>query len=103
LNTYSSLATSKTPAPLVLLPSTPVAALETPTTPLPFSLVPNTPVPSPLLPSTPAAPGATSVSPSQNDENKLFLEIAPYLIVVFRIDFLVDETTGETEPTYYPQ
>jgi nitroreductase len=37
------------------------------------------------------------------DEHKPFLEIAPVLIVVFRIDFLMDETTGETEPTYYSQ
>jgi nitroreductase len=37
------------------------------------------------------------------DEHKPFLEIAPYLIVVFRIDYLIDEETGETEPTYYAQ
>ncbi|MEO6335120.1 MAG: nitroreductase family protein, partial [Pyrinomonadaceae bacterium] len=37
------------------------------------------------------------------DEHKPFLEIAPYLIVVFRIDLIRDEETGETEPTYYSQ
>jgi iodotyrosine deiodinase len=37
------------------------------------------------------------------DEHKPFLEIAPYLIVVFRIDLVFDEETGETEPTYYSQ
>ena len=37
------------------------------------------------------------------DEHKPFLEIAPYLIVVFRIDLIRDEATGETEPTYYSQ
>lgn len=37
------------------------------------------------------------------DEHKPFLEIAPYLIVVFRIDLVVDKQTGETEPTYYSQ
>lgn len=36
------------------------------------------------------------------DEHKPFLEIAPYLIVVFRINSITDET-GETEPTYYSQ
>jgi iodotyrosine deiodinase len=35
------------------------------------------------------------------DENKPFLEIAPYLIVVFRITQV--EENGETEPTYYSQ
>jgi iodotyrosine deiodinase len=35
------------------------------------------------------------------DEHKPFLEIAPYLIVVFRITSIVDE--GQTEPTYYSQ
>jgi len=35
------------------------------------------------------------------DEHKPFLEIAPYLIVVFRINS-IDEN-GETEPTYYSQ
>lgn len=35
------------------------------------------------------------------DENKPFLEIAPYLIVVFRINSV--EEGGETEPTYYSQ
>ncbi len=37
------------------------------------------------------------------DEHKPFLEIAPYLIVVFRIDLIYDEATNETEPTYYSQ
>ncbi|MFN6964667.1 MAG: nitroreductase family protein [Pyrinomonadaceae bacterium] len=36
------------------------------------------------------------------DEHKPFLEIAPYLIVVFRINSVIDED-GETEPTYYSQ
>ena len=35
------------------------------------------------------------------DEHKPFLEIAPYLIVVFRITSI--EENGETEPTYYSQ
>ena len=35
------------------------------------------------------------------DEHKPFLEIAPYLIVVFRINSF--EENGETEPTYYSQ
>ena len=35
------------------------------------------------------------------DHHKPFLEIAPYLIVVFRITSL--EENGETEPTYYSQ
>lgn len=35
------------------------------------------------------------------DEHKPFLEIAPYLIVVFRITSV--EENGETEPTYYSQ
>jgi iodotyrosine deiodinase len=35
------------------------------------------------------------------DEHKPFLEIAPYLIVVFRINSVEEE--GETEPTYYSQ
>jgi iodotyrosine deiodinase len=35
------------------------------------------------------------------DEHKPFLEIAPYLIVVFRITSIVE--AGETEPTYYSQ
>src|SRR5688572_22846616 len=35
------------------------------------------------------------------DENKPFLEVAPYLIVVFRIISVEEE--GETEPTYYSQ
>lgn len=35
------------------------------------------------------------------DEHKPFLEAAPYLIVVFRINSITD--AGETEPTYYSQ
>jgi len=35
------------------------------------------------------------------DEHKPFLEIAPYLIVVFRITSVIED--GETEPTYYSQ
>jgi len=35
------------------------------------------------------------------DEHKPFLEIAPYLIVVFRITSTAEN--GETEPTYYSQ
>ena len=35
------------------------------------------------------------------DEHKPFLDIAPYLIVVFRITSI--EEYGETEPTYYSQ
>ncbi|MEP6787099.1 MAG: nitroreductase family protein [Acidobacteriota bacterium] len=35
------------------------------------------------------------------DEHKPFLEIAPYLIVVFRINSI--EENGEAEPTYYSQ
>lgn len=35
------------------------------------------------------------------DEHKPFLEVAPYLIVVFRINSI--EENGETEPTYYSQ
>jgi len=41
------------------------------------------------------------LAPLGTDWHKPFLEIAPYLIVVFRIDYLTDEATGETEPTYY--
>jgi hypothetical protein len=41
------------------------------------------------------------LAPLGTDAHKPFLEIAPYLIVVFKIDYLIDETTGETEPTYY--
>ncbi len=35
------------------------------------------------------------------DEHKPFIEIAPYLIVVFRITTVVED--GESEPTYYSQ
>ncbi len=41
------------------------------------------------------------LAPLGTDENKPFLEIAPYLIVVFRIISI--EEDGETEPTYYSQ
>ncbi len=43
------------------------------------------------------------LAPLGTDWHKPFLEIAPYLIVVFRIDYLLDEATGTTEPTYYAQ
>lgn len=43
------------------------------------------------------------LAPLGTDEHKPFLEIAPVLIVVFRIDLIVDEKTGDTEPTYYSQ
>ncbi len=35
------------------------------------------------------------------DENKPFLEIAPYLIIVFRVTSVTEN--GESEPTYYSQ
>lgn len=41
------------------------------------------------------------LAPLGTDWHKPFLEIAPYLIIVFRIDYIADEETGETEPTYY--
>ncbi|MDH3493953.1 MAG: nitroreductase family protein [Acidobacteriota bacterium] len=41
------------------------------------------------------------LAPIGTDENKPFLTIAPYLIVVFRITSI--EENGETEPTYYSQ
>ncbi len=41
------------------------------------------------------------LAPLGTDENKPFLEIAPYLIVVFRITTIVED--GESEPTYYSQ
>lgn len=41
------------------------------------------------------------LAPLGTDENKPFLEIAPYLIVVFRINSITEN--GETEPTYYSQ
>lgn len=43
------------------------------------------------------------LAPLGTDEHKPFLEIAPYLIVVFRVDYLVNEETGKIEPTYYSQ
>ncbi|MEK7724951.1 MAG: nitroreductase family protein [Acidobacteriota bacterium] len=41
------------------------------------------------------------LAPLGTDEHKPFLEIAPYLIVVFRITSVIED--GETEPTYYSQ
>lgn len=41
------------------------------------------------------------LAPLGTDEHKPFLEIAPYLIVVFRITSV--EENGESEPTYYSQ
>ena len=41
------------------------------------------------------------LAPLGTNEHKPFLEIAPYLIVVFRINSV--ETDGEKEPTYYSQ
>ncbi len=41
------------------------------------------------------------LAPLGTDWHKPFLEIAPYLIVVFRVDYLIDSETNETEPTYY--
>lgn len=41
------------------------------------------------------------LAPLGTDEHKPFLEIAPYLIVVFRITSIVED--DETEPTYYSQ
>ena len=41
------------------------------------------------------------LAPLGTDENKPFLEIAPYLIVVFRITSIIEN--GESEPTYYSQ
>ncbi len=41
------------------------------------------------------------LAPLGTDENKPFLEISPYLIVVFRITSV--EENGENEPTYYSQ
>lgn len=41
------------------------------------------------------------LAPIGTNENKPFLEIAPYLIIVFRITSIVEE--GESEPTYYSQ
>ncbi len=41
------------------------------------------------------------LAPLGTNEHKPFLEIAPYLIVVFRINSFVED--GETEPTYYSQ
>lgn len=41
------------------------------------------------------------LAPLGTDEHKPFLEIAPYLIVVFRITSITEDS--ETEPTYYSQ
>ncbi|HEX8288423.1 MAG TPA: nitroreductase family protein [Pyrinomonadaceae bacterium] len=41
------------------------------------------------------------LAPLGTNEHKPFLEIAPYLIVVFRINSFTED--GETEPTYYSQ
>ncbi len=41
------------------------------------------------------------LAPLGTDEHKPFLEIAPYLIVVFRITTITED--GGTEPTYYSQ
>jgi nitroreductase len=43
------------------------------------------------------------LAPLGTNEHKPFLESAPYLIVVFRTDYLVNEETGKIEPTYYSQ
>lgn len=41
------------------------------------------------------------LAPLGTDANKPFLEIAPYLIIVFRITQITEN--GETQPTYYSQ
>ncbi len=41
------------------------------------------------------------LAPLGTNEHKPFLEIAPYLVIVFRINSFVED--GETEPTYYSQ
>ncbi len=41
------------------------------------------------------------LAPLGTDEHKPFLEIAPYLIVVFRITSIIED--GQSEPTYYSQ
>ncbi len=41
------------------------------------------------------------LAPLGTDEHKPFIEIAPFLIVVFRITSVTEN--GETEPTYYSQ
>lgn len=41
------------------------------------------------------------LAPLGTDWRKPFLEIAPYLIVVFQINSVTDDLTGEDEPTYY--
>ncbi len=41
------------------------------------------------------------LAPLGTDWRKPFLEIAPYLIIVFQINSVTDDETGEQEPTYY--
>lgn len=41
------------------------------------------------------------LAPLGTDWRKPFLEIAPYLVVVFQINSVADEQSGEAEPTYY--
>ncbi len=41
------------------------------------------------------------LAPLGTDEHKPFLEIAPFLIIVFRITSVIED--GESEPTYYSQ
>ena len=41
------------------------------------------------------------LAPLGTDWRKPFLEVAPYLIVVFRVDYEIDQETGASEPTYY--
>jgi iodotyrosine deiodinase len=43
------------------------------------------------------------LAPLGTNENKPYLETAPYLIAVFRTDYLINEETGKIEPTYYSQ
>lgn len=41
------------------------------------------------------------LAPLGTDWRKPFLEIAPYLIVVFQINSVTEDPNGESEPTYY--
>lgn len=43
------------------------------------------------------------LAPLGTDENKPYLETTPYLIAVFRTDYLINDETGKIEPTYYSQ
>jgi iodotyrosine deiodinase len=43
------------------------------------------------------------LAPLGTDEHKPFLEIAPYLIIVFRLTSFADDVSGNLEPTYYSQ